>query len=381
LQRLLARGGLTAQVVAPVPWFPSRDTRWGEYGRMAATPAHEVRHGVPVTYPRYLTLPRIGMGLQPVAYAVAASRAVRRLESRGARFDLIDAHYLYPDGVAAARVARGLRLPYVLSARGSDVNVIAQLPGPRRRILEAIDGAAAVIAVSAALKAALLGLGVAADRINVLRNGVDAELFSPIDRAAARSALGLPDAARVVCSVGNLVSGKRHDLAIRAALAADAVLLVVGRGPERGSLERLARSVGAAERVRFIEEMPQEELRTVYSAADVLVLASVSEGWPNVLLESAACGTPVVAFSVGGVPEILADPAVGVLVRAAPAAEPLTQALQRLLQAPPSREAVRAAALRFSWDPVLDAQLALYRRVARQAAGAPLGPDAATVRA
>jgi glycosyltransferase involved in cell wall biosynthesis len=382
LRRLVARGGVTAHVVAPVPWFPSQHPAWGEYARLAATPAREVRYGIAVLHPRYVTVPRVGMRLQPVAYAQAARRAARQLLADGAQFDLIDAHYLYPDGVAAARLAQTLGLPYVLSARGSDVNVIAHMPGPQREILKSIEGAAAVIAVSAALKAALMGLGVPSERITVLRNGVDAELFSPQDRPAARRALGLPDdSAPVVCSVGNLVAGKRHDLAIRAALAAGARIVVVGRGPERSALDRLARTLGAADRVHFVEEMPQDRLRTVYSAADALVLASISEGWPNVLLESAACGTPVVAFSVGGIPEILGDPAVGTLVREAPAAEPLANALRRLLSAPPARDTVRAAALKFSWDPVLDAQAALYRRVARRAADAPLERDSATVSA
>jgi glycosyltransferase involved in cell wall biosynthesis len=118
--------------------------------------------------------------------------------------------------------------------------------------------------------------------------------------------------------------------------------------------------------------MPQSQLRFVYSAADVLSLASEREGWPNVLLESAACGTPVVAFNIGGVPEILTDRTVGTILRAEHAPAPLAAAIRDLLRSPPSRDAVRQAAVRFSWEPVLDAQLALYRR-ALQPAAAPRG--------
>jgi glycosyltransferase involved in cell wall biosynthesis len=367
LRRLVARGGVAVRVIAPVPWFPFTGERWGEYGRMAATPRSEVRSGIEVRHPRYPMLPKIGMALQPNAMARAGLREVEGLLRHGDDIDLIDAHYLYPDGVAAAAIARKIRRPLVLTARGTDVNVIAQMPGPRARILQAIEASAGVIAVSAALKATLVGLGAAAERITVLRNGVDAELFQPEDRAAARRELGLPDVdARIVVSVGNLVAGKRNDLALRAvAQIEDAHLVFVGRGSERPRLERLASELKVAQRVRLLNEMPQERLRLVYSAADVLVLASEREGWPNVLLESAACGTPVVAFNVGGVPEILADRTVGTIVHGAPAPGPLAGVIRNMLASPPSREAVRAAAIHFSWDPVLDAQLALYLRVAQ----------------
>lgn len=380
LQRLVARGGVAVRVVAPVPWFPFAGDRWGEYGRMAATPRREERSGIEVLHPRYPMLPKIGMALQPDSMARAGLREVESLLRYVDDFDLIDAHYLYPDGVAAAEIARKVGRPLVLTARGTDVNVIAQMPGPRARILKAIEASAGVIAVSSALKAALVGLGAAAGRISVLRNGVDAELFRPEDREAARRELGLPDGStRVVASVGNLIPGKRNDLALRAVAQIEGTNLVfVGRGSERLRLERLADELQIAQRVLFLDEMPQERLRLVYSAADVLVLASEREGWPNVLLESAACGTPVVAFNVGGVPEILADRTVGTIVRDAHAPGPLADAVRNMFARPPSREAVRAAAIRFSWDPVLEAQLALYRRVA-QAGRAPISSSSTNV--
>lgn len=365
LRRLASRGGVRTRVLAPVPWFPLRGDRWGEYGRMAATPRHESRAGIEVSYPRYPMLPRIGMPLQPSAMAWSGLRAAQALRRRGEEFDLIDAHYLYPDAVAAAPVARQLGLPFIATARGSDVNVIAQMPGPRERILRALEASAAVVAVSSALKASLVGLGVPAARITVLRNGVDTELFQPVVRATARRELGLPVDARIIACVGNLVPGKRTDLALEAAARIkDATIVFVGRGTERARLERLGRELSMMPRMQFFDEMPQERLRHVYSAADVLVLASEREGWPNVLLESVACGTPVVAFNVGGVPEILTDPAAGTIVRGGHDAGLLAEALSALFAHPPAREAVRAAAVRFSWEPVLDAQLALYRRVA-----------------
>jgi glycosyltransferase involved in cell wall biosynthesis len=211
-----------------------------------------------------------------------------------------------------------------------------------------------------------MSMGVAAEKITVLRNGVDAALFTIEDQRAARRELGWPDdGSPILASVGNLVPGKRHHLALEAAtLIGGSRVVFVGRGPERARLERLADERGMAQRVRFLDEMPQQRLRLVYSAADVLVLASEREGWPNVLLESAACGTPAVAFAVGGIPEILTDPNVGTIVRKEQTADSLAASIQELLANLPPRETVRAAAVRFSWEPVLDAQLALYRRVA-----------------
>jgi glycosyltransferase involved in cell wall biosynthesis len=364
LQRLLAQGGIGACVVAPIPWFPFRGDLWGEYGRMARTPDFENRKSVAVKYPRYLMVPKIGMSMQPLAMARAGYRTAVQIMRQGTEFDVIDAHYLYPDGVAAALLAGWLRRPYVLTARGTDVNVIAQMPAPRARILRAVEGSAGVIAVSSALKASLVGLGVAADRVTVLRNGVDADLFSPVDRTVARRALGLPtDVAGVIASVGNLVPAKRHDLVLAATAGLPGVLcLIVGRGNERTSLEQQARRLGIEQRVHFFEEMDQERLRYVYSAANALVLASEREGWPNVVLESAACGTPVVAFNIGGVPEILVDPMVGTIIKGRHAPEPLVSAISQVIECAREPAAVRAAAVRFSWDPVLAAQIALYQR-------------------
>lgn len=383
LERLLKRGGVTARVVAPVPWFPFAGRSWGEYGRMAATPRSDVRGGIEVSYPRYPVLPRIGMTLQPSAMARAGFREVERLLRAGEEIDVVDAHYLYPDGVAAAEVARAIGRPLVLSARGSDVNVIAQKQGARARILHAIAGAAGLIAVSAGLRSALVGLGVPYDRITVLRNGVDAALFYPENKALARSEFGLPGVeVPLVASVGNLVRGKRHDLVIEAAARISGLhVLIVGRGPEHAQLQKRATELGLARRVTFVDEMPQARLRLAYSAADVLVLASEREGWPNVLLESAACGTPVVAFNVGGVPEILVDPVIGTIVFGEHACERLAQAIHLRLDRRPSPEAVREAAMAFSWEPVLDAQLALYRRVVRGSAGQVGQAEAELVRA
>ena len=351
LARLREAAPVSVHVVAPVPWFPLRATCFGRYATYAATPRHETREGFEVQHPRYLTIPKFGMALQPYTLAASMLRCARQLMRAGQRFDVIDAHYFYPDGVAAARVAQCLGLPFVITARGSDVNLIARYPGPRKAILQSAQQAQRVIAVSTALKQALIALGVAQEKIEVLRNGVDTQCFAPRPAQALRHALRAgPDP--VILSVGNLVPEKGHDLVMRAAARiAGATLVIVGQGPEHKALITLAQQLGVAERTRFLNNMPQPQLSEHYSAADVLALGSQREGWPNVLLEAMACGTPVVATDVGGVREIVASAAAGRVV-AERTVDAFAQGLQDLLAVPPDRTQTCAYAASFDWESI-----------------------------
>jgi len=352
LRKLCASASIDLRVVAPVPWFPFTWPIAGRYASYAATPRREQRYGIAVRHPRFVSIPHVGMAMQPVSLASAAARAARELSEEGWSCEVIDAHYLYPDGVAAAALARRLRRPFVVTARGSDVNLIAQMPAPRRRIVAALMQAGRVIAVSQALKDALIRIGVPGDRIEVLRNGVDLAVFKAVARESTRSRLDV-GSAPLIASVGNLVPEKGHDLVVQAARRIDSAhVVVVGQGPEKARLRALADRLGISSRVRFVDNMAQDELASLYSAADVLALASLREGWPNVLLEAMACGTPVVASAVGGVREIVTAPVAGELVARRDENE-FAAALQRVLEARPDRAAVRAHAAEFAWQPVV----------------------------
>jgi len=348
LLHLLAQGSVEARVVAPVPWFPFAGAMFGDWGRYAAVPRREVRSGVEVRHPRFVTLPRIAMTRQPAALARAAGPVLRRMIAEGFDFDLIDAQYFYPDGVAAVRLGAALGKPVVITARGTDVNLIPDFPGPRRMILDAASRAAAIVTVCQALKDALVRLGVPGERVTVLRNGVDLDAFRPVDRTEARRALGFTR--RTLLAVGHLIPRKGVDLAVRAlADLPDYELAIVGSGPEDGALRALAASLDVASRVRFAGRIAQADLKTWYSAADALVLASDREGWANVLLESMACGTPVVASAIWGNPEVVTAPEAGKLMRAR-SPEALVECVRSLFTALPDRAATRRYAERFSWD-------------------------------
>jgi teichuronic acid biosynthesis glycosyltransferase TuaC len=182
LRHLVASGEVAAMVVAPVPWFPFEHWAFGRYASFARVPPAERRHGLAVLHPRYLLLPKVGMSSAPfLMYAALRSVCAEILKARF-RFDLIDAHYCYPDGVAAVLLGRSLGRPVVITARGTDVSLIPEYRVPRRLVRWAAAQAAGVVAVSGALRERLIELGVPGSRVEVLRNGVDLKLFAPQDR-------------------------------------------------------------------------------------------------------------------------------------------------------------------------------------------------------
>lgn len=370
LRHLVGTGQATSTVLAPVPWFPARSPRFGTWSRFALAPATESRHGLSVLHPRFPVIPRVGMTAAPALLYAAAAPVLARLLRTGALFDLIDAHYLYPDGVAAVMLGRRFGLPVVMTARGSDVTQLPDYALPRRMIRWAMARADAMISVSAGLKRAMIELGVEPGRVTVLRNGIDLDGFRPpTDRLALRAGLGLDGP--TLLSVGHLIDRKGHHHAIEALThLPDWTLLIVGEGPERAALEALAARLGVAGRVRLLGAHPHAELPRFYGAADAMVLASSREGWANVLLEAMACGTPVVASDIPGNDEVVQRPEAGLIVERN-TAEGFADGVRALWAAAPDRVAVRRYAEGFSWDATSAGQLLVFAQArARFAAGA-----------
>lgn len=363
LRELLKSGEVETRVVAPVPWFPLSGERFGEYGKFAATPRFERRNGVEVHHPRYFLPPKIGMNVAPYTLARGALPVVKQLIREGFDFDLIDAHYYYPDGVAAGLLAEWLGKPFVVTARGTDLNLISQYAIPRRLILQTAKAAFASIGVSKALADKLAGLGVVKEKLRVFRNGVDLERFRPESKGEARQRLGLL-ASTILLSVGNLVELKGHHIAIQTLpkLPSDVFLVIAGSGPERQELVRLVADLHLRNRVLFAGEINNTELRWWYSAADALVLCSQREGWPNVLLEAMACGTPAIATNVGGVPEIIMSPVAGQMMETC-TPQAMADAFSKLFSERPDPAAVRAFAEGFDWNFTTQAQIDLFREL------------------
>ncbi len=366
LRELLKSGRVESRVIAPVPWFPSRHERWGDYAKFAAVPAREQRNGLDVRHPRYLLLPKIGMTSAPLMLALGARAAVQQLIDEGFDPDVIDAHYYYPDGVAAALLAKWFDKPLTITARGTDLNLIPQYALPRRMIEWAARRAAGSIGVCAALMDVLRGWGHEPAKLHTLRNGVDLERFRPLPPAAMRAELGV-DGDPLLLSVGHLIERKGHHIAIDALAELlparpGARLVIIGEGEERAALLARAARLGVADKVRLTGALANTELLKWYSAADVLLLCSSREGWANVLLESMACGTPVVATDIWGTPEVVAAPAAGRLVAERSGAA-FAAGIQALLSAGVDRAATRRYAEGFSWQATTEGQLALFQAV------------------
>lgn len=294
-------------VISPIAWTEELAAR-----RAGNPPLPRGRRmewdGVPVAYPRSWFIPRILRGSYGRFFQWSLAKTFRRTMSEF-RPDVVFATWAYPDGWAAVRLGRKAGLPVVLKVHGSDVLELDKHPSRRRGTVEAIRGADRVVAVSRDLARKVIELGADPERVHLVYNGVDSEIFSPGDRTEARSRLGLDPAKPALLYVGNLVPVKGPDILIDACglLASRQIefdLHVIGKGPLRPSLERQAADRGIADRVRFHGTIAHDRLPDWFRAATMLVLPSRSEGVPNVLLEASACGTPFVASRVGGIPEV-----------------------------------------------------------------------------
>jgi teichuronic acid biosynthesis glycosyltransferase TuaC len=309
------------EVVAPVPYFPSwmRVRPWDAYGQV---PRDEITGGLRSSHPRYPLLPGIFMPLHGWLMFLGCLNHVRKLH-RQSGFDCIDAHYVYPDGFAAVLLGDALGIPTFVSARGTDINVFPEFWIIRPMIRWTLRRAAGLIAVSEAMSKRILALEAVEGKIRVIPNGVDLRRFHPTDRNEARKRLGISEEGQILVSVGSLKAVKRHELLIRAVRRVSERypklrLYIVGKGPLHSQLEVQVEEMGLAGRVFLVGDRPHDELCLWFNAADVSCLASASEGCPNVLMESMACGTPVVATKVGGIPEIVRLPELGRLVNGDP---------------------------------------------------------------
>ena len=367
LRELLQTGRVQSKVVAPVAWVPKGLVRSGRPAAMASTPKREVLNGIDVLHPRYIAIPKFGMTVAPLLLALGARPALRQLQAEGFDFDVIDAHYYYPDGVAAAILGRWFSKPVAITARGTDINLIPEHRLPRLMIRWAAEQASASIGVSAALVERMRELGVRSERLHVMRNGVDLGRFRPLTQTTARREVGQQGAPLLLC-VGNLHHHKGQGVAVQALARLrmrrpGARLVIVGDGPDRERLLRQAATDGVEDAVHFAGAVPNEELAQWYSAADVLLLPSSREGWPNVLLEALACGTPVVASRVGGVTEIVADSVAGRVVDDC-SADGFASAVEDLLANGVDRPAVRRYAEGFGWADTSRDQVRLFSAMA-----------------
>jgi len=350
------------RVVAPVPFVPRFLSR--AYPDTAAVPATDTIGGFDVVYPRYVVTPKVGRSLHGFLLYLSVVRKYRRIVAEF-RPDLILGFFAYPYGFANALLGRALGIPVVTSCRGSDINLIARSPIRGRLIAWSLRRCARVFSVSAALRERIVDMGVSGERVVVVSNGIDTDRFRPMDRSSARKALGQPVAGKAIVAVSRLGPEKGIDVLVRALSMLEdrsVRLVVVGDGPEEPMLKSLVTQLGLDDRVSFAGDRPHDEVPTWIASGDIFALPSRFEGYPNAVVEALACGRPVVASRVGGVPEIITAPDLGITVES-DEPDALARALDRALTTDWNESSLVAAGSRRSWSVVADEMNGLFRQI------------------
>ncbi len=342
---LASREGVDVRVVAPLgipPWPLGHLPR---YRALAALPRHEQWKGVEVHRPRFANLPLTGGRFHAAALAASVAPLLARMRD-DFPFDVIDAEFFFPDGVAAVALGRRFGVPVSIKARGSDIHGWGKRPAIRKQIVAAGRAADGLLSVSEPMRDDMIALGMPAERIQCIVTGVDFARFEPRDRVAAKAALGV--SGPLVLSVGALIPLKGHEIVIDAvARIPGATLWIAGDGPHRPQLERHIARTDLADRVRLLGSVPHAELPAMLAAADAMALASEREGLANAWLEALASGTPVVIPNVGGARQVVRSAAAGRIVARSP--EAFADALTELIAAPPAAADVRATVEPFTW--------------------------------
>ena len=357
-------------VVSPVPWFPLQSLIRRYKPDYRPQPlAYEEQSGIQVYFPRFLSIPGIGRRLDGFFMALGSVAICRRLKTSFA-FNLIDAHFAYPDGYAATLLGRWFKVPVTITLRGTEVPV-SKIPARCERLLKALQNAAQVFSVADSLKRHVAGLGADADKILVVGNGVDTAKFFPIDKSLARQQWQIADDAQVLVSVGGLVERKgfHRVIEILPELVKNnprLMYLIVGAGSPEGNirnrLEQQVETLAMQEHVRFLGAIPADQLHSVLSAADVFVLATANEGWANVFLEAMACGLPVITTDVGGNREVVCDEVLGTVTPFGNV-DALLHAVDNALQQDWNRQAIIKYAADNAWDKRVAMLVAEFRKL------------------
>jgi teichuronic acid biosynthesis glycosyltransferase TuaC len=356
-------------VVSPTPLSPpivrALKVRWARYASKLSQTMFE---GIEVYYPRYVNIPgERGFPLSSLSYSRAIKGLVIRLKNTF-DFDLIHAHAICPDGFAAAQIGRQVGTPVVCTIHGADVNVYPHRTRFTHLVTrKAIRGVDVIITVSAALKEKTLALETPRREIRVIPNGVDLRKFTPVDRQQARAELGLPQDGKILVYTSRLDEAKGLSyllVALKMVLShkGNCLLVLVGDGPYKQHLEQDVTELSLQGNVIFAGLRPHTEIVKWMSAGDIVVQPSLNEGSPLPVYEALACGRPMIASRVGGIPELITSDDYGLLV---PPADPeaLGEALVCGLRKEWDTERIRSHSEKYAWGRVADQLISLYEQV------------------
>lgn len=328
------------KVISPLPAWPPKQQ----------VPDRTDFDGLQTRYPRYFAVPLLNR-------LIAGQSVFRACRREHVSADILLSVFAWPDGYAAVRLGQDLHLPVIVNVIGSDIDLLPSHGVRRRQTLFALQHCQHIYSVTNHLRDRVIRLGIPARKISVIHNGIDPTLFYPRDQRVARQELGLTANRRIITYVGWIEPDKGIEYLLRAhaALHEQPLLALVGEPPPRcgmfaKQMHALAETLGIADRCRFIGAQPHAQIATWMNAADVFAFPSLHEGCPNVVLEALACGLPMVATNVGGIPEITPRAPWCELIPPRNATA-LEAALDRLLAGSWDRQQI-AHANRRTWDDV-----------------------------
>ena len=330
------------KVVAPIPWH--------HFSKM---PFRETIDGFDVYHPRYFIIPKITRALYGLFFFISIFKTVKRLCDEF-KPDAILATWAYPDAIGSFLCVKILKKPFFVKVHGSDINLYVKHPLRRAQITYALSRSSKVIAVSSALKQRLVEICVPAEKIAVIPNGVDMDLFKPLDQIECRKKLGLPLDKKIILYVGNFAQVKGVDILVDAfgeltRLRNDILLVLVGAGSLDKMLCEKVKTLGIEQNIIFAGRTPHDSIRYYMNACDVFCLPSRDEGCPNVVLEAMACGKPVVGSDVGGIPELITSTELGILTKPSDS-ESLSCALKEAINKQWDSVTIRNSIAKFNWE-------------------------------
>ena len=351
------------KVIAPVPWSVPLEKFKKSY-IFSRVKKKETCDDIEVFHPRYFITPKLGRVFYGLFYFLGIYKTAKAIACNF-DYDLILAYFAYPDGFAAALLAKAFRRPLVVKVMGSDINLYTRSFLRRCLTVYTLKQARQVIAVTEDIKKKMIALGVGADKIAVVYNGVDSHRFRPMDTLECRKELGLPEDKTILLFIGAFRKIKGVDYLVDAYsklnennLAGDLLLILIGDGELKNKIKDKVDRFGLRSKVRLAGIRPHQEIPRWINACDILCLSSEDEGCPNVILEALACGKPVVAAKVGGIPEIVNSADCGNLFRPH-SIEELTLAIQAAVKKKWDPEIIKARITYLTWEKTAKEILAL----------------------
>jgi len=358
-------------VVSPVPWFPFQGIirYWKPHFRPQPE-KFELQDGIRVYFPRFLSIPGLLKSWDGFFMALGSVPTLIKLKNE---FNIIDAHFAYPDGYAATRLGKWFKVAVTITLRGTEVP-LSKMPARKKHMMQAINAATRVFSVANSLKQHVVNLGADASKIRVVGNGVDTNKFYLLDKQAQREVLNIPDQAKVLISVGALVERKGFHRVID--VLPELIqqfpnlryLIVGGDSPEgniKGKLVQQVQDLKLDNYVIFLGALDSSELKNPLSAADIFVLSTANEGWANVFLEAMACGLPVVTTDVGGNKEVVNNDELGILGIVVPFSDPqaLSSALLKAIDQHWDKNKIVKYAQDNAWDTRVEILVEEFKKI------------------